>query len=59
MQIVVKMKVIMSPPGRILKESSLGLNARDRKPAHHLKAAGVRPHSYVAEGQGTRIMSAN
>ena len=51
MQIVVKMKVIMSPPGRILKEQPL--TARPRLQPAHLKTEReplqARPQSHMAE----------
>ena len=51
MQIVVKMKVIMSPPGRILKERPL--SARERLQPAHLKAEKeplqFGPQSHMAE----------
>jgi hypothetical protein len=50
MQIVVKMKVIMSPPGRILKERPL--TARERlQPAPKAEREPLQfgPQSYMAE----------
>ena len=53
MQIVAKMKVIMSPPGRILKEQPLTARARP-EPAHlktEREPLQVRPQSHMAEGR--------
>ena len=47
MQIVVKMKVIMSPPGRILKEQPPTARARPQPAEREPLQAG--PQSHIAE----------